>query len=215
MKNVNVFICFSLSIFLIASCSDSTSTKDNKTKSTKSVNEKIEKPVKKEILLTFEEVQAKYKKLIPVAGGFFITHSKIDSAFYCEFLIEKYKVIDSSKIHKISVIYNVPIFPGLNLNDISSEIEKWGLIDSSGRVLIPFVCDGIELDKNKFNVTILTNLHNLNTGMVRFVYVGKKFQVSPKDWKWRNGNVYHQVIEGYLPAYFHEYVIYQGHKFYI
>lgn len=174
-----------------------------------------ELPKKESVKLTFEEVQTKYKKLIPVSGGYFITHTPIDSVFYCEFLIEKHKVIDSSKIHNISVIYNEPIFSGISLYDISSKTEKWGLIDSSGNVLIPFVCDGIELNKNKFNVTILMNLHNLNTGMVRFVYVGKKFQVSQKDWKWRNGDVYHQVVEGYLTAYFHENVIYQGHKFYI
>lgn len=202
-------------VFVIFSCSHSPSKKDPKTKSTRSVNEKIEQPVKKEYLLSFEDVKAKYKKLIPVAGGYFITHSKIDSAFYCEFLLDKHNEFGSNEIKNIKTVYNTIITNELRFSEITSKNEKWGLIDSSGRVLIPFVCDGIELSKDKFNVTILSNLQNLNTGLVRFVYVGKKFQVSTKDWKWRNGNIYYQIVEGYIPAYFHEHVISQGHKFYI
>ena len=163
--------------------------------------------------LSFEEVQAKYKQLIPVEGGYFITYHKIDSAFYCEFLKEKQKEIDSTEMAKTTVVFNSLITNGLILNDISSGIQKWGLIDSTGQVLIPFVCDGLERNGNLFTASIFSNTSYLNTGLVRFVYSGKKFQVSVKDWKWRNGKTHNKTITGYLSAYFHDSAIQYGPKY--
>jgi hypothetical protein len=163
--------------------------------------------------LSFEEVQAKYKQLIPVEGGYFITYHKIDSALYCEFLKEKHNEIDSTEMAKTTIVFNSIITNGLILNDISSGIRKWGLIDSTGQILIPFVCDGLERNGNLFTAAIFSNTSELSTGLVRFVYSGKKFQVSVRDKKWRNGKTHNKTITGYLSAYFHDRAIDYGPKY--
>lgn len=207
-------LCVTL-LFVVQGCTNQQQRKSNEEIIEVETKNEIDKEKQSTLSLTFEEVKAKYQKLIPVSGGYFITHSKIDSAFYCEFLKERHEEIDSAKLKEVKVVFDSFIMNVLSLREISSKIEKWGLIDSSGNILIPFVCDGIELDKKNFKVTILSNLQNLNTGLVRFVYVGKKFQVSIKDWKWRKGENYHQIILGYLSSDFHKSVINKGPKFYI
>lgn len=213
-------LCVTL-LFVVQGCTNQQQRKSNEEIIEVETKNEIDKEKQSTLSLTFEEVKAKFQKLIPVSGGYFITHTKIDSAFYCEFMFEKHKQIDISKDQKptlnkkLSQKFGVPILDVWSPHEISSKTEKWGLIDSSGKVLIPFVCDGINIKKNLFKVSILTCLSNLNTGVPRYVYVGKSYLISSENWKWKDEKTFDKMIEFSIIPNFNYDVINKGSKYYL
>jgi len=110
------------------------------------------------IVLPFDSIKKRYKTLIPLFDGLFVTYSKIDSAHYKQFWAS-----DSL----------ANLFSG---GPITKDTEKWGVVDSSGNIIVPFICDGVKtVSKNKGVATIYESSRPLNTGLPRYRYKGKSF----------------------------------------
>jgi hypothetical protein len=66
-----------------------------------------------------------------------------------------------------------PIFAGLF---ITHNGKKWGVIDSSGKEIVPFICDGIkEVSDTTGIASQFSGSYSLNTGVPRYVYCGQYF----------------------------------------
>jgi hypothetical protein len=97
----------------------------------------------------FEKTRSEYDTLIPIFDGLFITHSKRDSS--------------SGKTSPLFII-------------TSPDAHKWGVIDSSGNVIVPFICDGIKaINEKKGIASVYVNSYSLDTGLPRYMYFGKYF----------------------------------------
>jgi hypothetical protein len=108
--------------------------------------------------LTFERVKVKYDTLFSIFGGLFITYHQMDSIHYLEC---------SKKIEKNST---EAFFTG---NLVTINTKKWGVIDSAGNVIVPFICDGVkEISDNKGVVSVFSTSYSLNTGIPRYNYIG-------------------------------------------
>jgi hypothetical protein len=65
--------------------------------------------------------------------------------------------------------------------DFRINCKKWGLIDSTNRVIIPFICDGIAQTGQDSGVFSLYKFSfSLNTGIPRYSYNGYYYQFNKK-----------------------------------
>ena len=103
--------------------------------------------------ITLEKLVLKYDTLIPVFNGYFITYDNIDINKYNQ--VEKKSKTDSS------------IFT-LHTQPVSRKSKKWGLVDSTGKVIVPFICDGIKsISGDRGVFTVFVSSYSLNTGIPR------------------------------------------------
>ncbi len=110
--------------------------------------------------ILFENVKRNYDTLIPIFDGLFITYDTLA-------LNENSQSIDTTLKYKR---FYTP----------SKNTKKWGVIDSIGHAIIPFVCDGIKVvAKDKGIASILKSTYPLDTGIPRYEYRGIYFFFTP------------------------------------
>lgn len=122
----------------------------------------------------FSIVQQKYSTLIPTMNGWFITKDSLDK----EALLGVMKDIQSQE--------KWPKPASDSLADVwmlafveSNDGIKWGVIDSSGRSIVPFICDGVrQAGSDSLIYSIYRWSYSLNTGIPRYNYVGYLFTVN-------------------------------------
>lgn len=81
----------------------------------------------------------------------------------------------------------IPLFDGLFLTfdnadttagfwQIHSEDKKWGVIDSTGQIIVPFICDGVIVTGAHTGIaSVFGGASSLNTGVPRYSYSGMYF----------------------------------------
>ncbi|MGJ8661218.1 MAG: hypothetical protein ACSHXL_04210 [Bacteroidota bacterium] len=87
--------------------------------------------------------------------------------------IAKRNCIDSFEIIKLRYDTLIPILKELFIahNDL-----KWGVVDSCGKVIVPFMCDGVkEISKTEGIASIYESNQSLHTGVPRYTYYGNYF----------------------------------------
>jgi hypothetical protein len=96
--------------------------------------------------------------LIPIFGGLFITCAKIDSSHY-QVLAQK-RGKDTVRT----------FYEG---DWISGNSKKWGVVDSAGNIIVPFICDGVkQIAADTGIISVYTTSYSLNTGIPRYMYAG-------------------------------------------
>jgi hypothetical protein len=126
----------------------------------------------------FKYVQSKYDTLIPCMNGLFITYDTFDYRQYYHLLGMDSFVVKEEEAAKLSVNnYATEYLFG----DFRINCKKWGLIDSTNRVIIPFICDGIAQTGQDSGVFSLYKFSfSLNTGIPRYSYNGYYYQFNKK-----------------------------------
>ena len=122
-----------------------------------------DKPIKIESLnfTSYDSIKSKYDTLIPIFDGLFVTYHQIDSVNYFKYANKTYK-------NSIEMNYSEDL--------ISSDTKKWGVIDSMGNVIIPFICDGVkDISANKGLLSVYSTSGSLNTGLPRYRYIGTSY----------------------------------------
>jgi hypothetical protein len=106
----------------------------------------------------YDDLKVKYDTLIPILDGFFLTYHKLDSINFVKYT----KRIENSAYY-------------FEWSDeaFGSDAEKWGVIDSLGKVIIPFVCDGVkEISEGRGVFSVYAGSSSLHTSEARYVYSG-------------------------------------------
>lgn len=123
--------------------------------------------------VNFEETKRKYPKLIPVMNGWFIAADSLD----VNALLESNKKagitgpsfesrLDSLRYMDSWMIYQMQL--GM----------KWGVIDSAGRTIVPFICDGVrQVGADSLEYSVYKFSYSLNTGIPRYNYQGTLFAI--------------------------------------
>lgn len=147
----------------------------------------------------FNSTKLKYQKLIPIFDGLFITYSQLDTASLRKLAINK------------TIDYNFQ----LNMEFYQEKVQKWGVIDSLGNTIIPFICDGIKsTSDNEGIISIYNDSYALNTGVPRYLYLGNCYKFNKKGIRsnWKQKFELRIVHNG---THQHEFVISQGNEFYL
>lgn len=111
--------------------------------------------------ISLEKLKIKYDTLIPIFNGLFITNARIDSAYYSE----------QSRANEMN--FTESQFIGEHL---TIQSKKWGVIDSVGNVIVPFMCDGAkQISENQGIVSVFSTSYSLNTGIPRYQYKGMSY----------------------------------------
>lgn len=111
--------------------------------------------------LAFARVKETYDTLIPIFDGLFITYHTLDSANFQLFRGDG---------------HHTPIQWCYELTEISDNVLKWGVIDSIGSVIIPFMCDGVKEISDSLGVlSVYACSGSLNTGLPRYHYEGTAY----------------------------------------
>jgi len=100
----------------------------------------------------------------------------------------------------------IPLFDGLFLTfdqadtsagfwQIQSEDKKWGVIDSTGRIIVPFICDGVSATgKHTGIASVFGGTTPLNTGVPRYSYSGMYFTFTKDGGDHKNVKPWTRVI---------------------
>ena len=111
--------------------------------------------------ISLEKLKIKYDTLIPIFNGLFITNARIDSVYYLE----------QSRANEMN--FTESQFIGEHL---TIQTKKWGVIDSVGNVIVPFICDGAkQISENEGIVSVFSTSYSLNTGIPRYQYKGMSY----------------------------------------
>jgi len=111
--------------------------------------------------LSWEEVQARYGTLTPLFDGLFLTTAPFDTA-----------ALSALNKNILPPALASPFAP-YYAEDNST---KWGVVDSTGRVVVPFICDGIRaLSEHQGMCSVYRSSYSLNTGIPRYRYYGSVF----------------------------------------
>ncbi|MFM1745541.1 MAG: hypothetical protein RLZZ630_1478 [Bacteroidota bacterium] len=161
--------------------------------------------------LDFDAVKARYDTLIPIMGGWFITCDSFNYAAYKK-MIPEVLPEDSLNNNWPSILRHVAD----GLDGFTPEVKKWGVIDSTGRIIIPIMCDGVrELDNGQGVFSIYKGSLSLNTGLPRYNYSGYYFFFN-SDGQIKNDGKLFSITTVFVGD-FHqsEFVIENGHTFYL
>lgn len=137
----------------------------------------------------FEQLKIIYDTLIPTFDGLFITHYKRDkdAPVHTDFIAKP-----SKKTH------------------------KWGVIDSSGNVIVPFICDGVKaIAGHKGIASVYYESHSLNTGIPRYSYTGKYFHFTKTGRTEEVAKEFSITVEFISDWHFEEFIIRKGPEFYL
>lgn len=100
----------------------------------------------------YSQLKEKYDTLIPIFDGLFITYNRRTDT------VEERESL------------------GYFIHSISQNSLKWGVIDSTGNVFVPLICDGVKaISEHKGIASIYVSSYSLNTGIPRYMYTGKYF----------------------------------------
>lgn len=155
-----------------------------------------------------EALRVKYDTLIPMLDGWFITADSFDLPAYVSYM----KRLNPGK----KIVPETPdelLFfnKGWDLNT-----KKWGVVDSSGRVIVPFICDAVrEYEKGKGIFSIYEGSLPLNTGLPRYNYSGYYFFFDRNGLSDKPGKLF--KVTTIFVGDFHrpEWVIQNGNGFYL
>lgn len=115
------------------------------------------------------------------------------------------------KSHDIKVSKNNfdTLYPLFNKeNFITIKNGKWGVIDSKGNKVLPFIYDGIKAISDSIGVaTIYSGSYSLHTGIPRYVYCGKYFVFSKKGLLNNNEKEFNVTIVGVADSHNKEFVV--------
>lgn len=160
----------------------------------------------------FEAVKKKYDTLIPVMNGLFITFDSLDVQTYQQYIN---KFLPAIKQRKDSLVQQLQFFSE-GRDGFSFTCRKWGVIDSMGNVIVPFICDAVrELENGKGIFSIYKGSHSLHTGLPRYKYSGYYYFFDKNGLADSVGKLFE--ITTIFVADFHqdEFVITQGNAFYL
>ncbi len=146
-------------------------------------------------------LKTQYDTLIPIFDGLFITCSKIDSDHYLKL---------ASK--KVNNPYET-IFSG---ESITSDTKKWGIIDSAGKIIVPFICDGAKVfSENRGIISVFSTSYSLNTGIPRYMYIGTYYYFTKTGIRYETSQEFQIKVE-YIGDWHHpSFVIREGPEFYL
>lgn len=151
--------------------------------------------------INFENVNVEYDTLIPIFDGLFLTYYNIDSINY-------FRYSENLKKNSIKINYSEDI--------ITSDTKKWGVIDSTGNVIIPFICDGVkEISDNIGVVSIYSASGSLNTGIPRYRYHGISYFFNKNGLLPETKKDFMITIEYFTDNHNSAYVIQKGPAFYL
>jgi hypothetical protein len=158
---------------------------------------------------SMETIRSKYDTLIPILGGWFITADSFDLPAYAAYMERlnpgKYpKPKDSDVLHFV------------NGWGWDMKAKKWGVVDSLGRVMVPFICDAVrEYEKGKGVFSIYAGSRPLNTGLPRYNYSGYYFFFDRNGLSDKPGKLF--KVTTIFVGDFHkpEWVIQNGNGFYL
>jgi hypothetical protein len=164
--------------------------------------------------IDFEKLKTLYDTLIPIMDGLFVTYDSFDARTYDK-MIEKFFPIKKLKTREDTVRTLIHRLED-GLDGYSINTKKWGVIDSSNRVVVPFVCDGIrEIEPEKGVFSIYKGSHSLNTGLPRYRYSGYSYFFDRKGMMQETGKPF-DLVTVFVADFHHEkFVLENGPTFYL
>ena len=109
---------------------------------------------------------------------------------------------DTSKVKKTDSFKKVKekygtLFPILKGLFITHNEIKWGVIDSSGKEIVPFICDGITAISDTVGIaSIYQGSYSLNTGVPRYMYCGKYFFFTKVGRTEKKEKIFSKMVQG-------------------
>jgi hypothetical protein len=121
--------------------------------------------------LSFDSIKKQYNTLTPILNGLFLTYDTIDMDRYRQLV--RLPALDSIFRHGKKIDKRFwPFRPVL----LGERPLKWGVIDSAGNIILPFVCDAVKaIDAEKGIFSVYRTAYDLHTGISRFRYKGDYF----------------------------------------
>lgn len=151
--------------------------------------------------ITYHSLRSKYDTLIPIFDGLFVTCRPIDSSHY-------------AALSKTSEKNFAAAFTSGSL--VSINTRKWGVIDSAGHVIVPFICDGAkEISEDKGIVSVFSTSFSLNTGLPRYKYFGIYYFFNKTGILYETKNEFSIKVEFIADWHNPAFVIRQGPAFYL
>lgn len=152
-------------------------------------------------ILKFTDLKLKYDTLLPIFDGLFITCFKIDSDHYIKLASKK---------------ANNPYETIFSGESITSDTKKWGVIDSAGKIIVPFICDGVKvLSENRGIISVFSTSYSLNTGIPRYMYIGTYYYFTKTGIQYETSQEFQIKVE-YIGDWHHpSFVIRKGPEFYL
>ena len=98
---------------------------------------------------------------------------------------------------------------------VTGKTKKWGIIDSTGKIIVPFICDGAKaVSENEGIISVFSTSSSLNTGIPIYRYIGKYYHFTKEGKINGTEKVFSLTIE---LSDFHntEFVIPMGPEFYL
>lgn len=157
----------------------------------------------------FKTVQKKYKTLLPIQNGLFITYDSFDYKTYVQ-RIESY--FPRVKGAKDSQHLNLPFYGSAMAEP---RALKWGVIDSAGKIVVPFICDAVrQLDSTRGVLSVYQSSYSLNTGLPRYRYSGICYFFDKQGITAEKGVPFSITTIFVADFHRHEFVIENGNTFY-
>jgi len=160
-------------------------------------------------IVSFESIKAKYDTLIPIFNSLFITYSDEDNHNYQKY----FKKTNKNEGFMPCVQDEIYVEDGFIK---ISRNKKWGVIDSLGNIVVPFICDGIkEISENKGIISVYSGSASLNTGLPRYMYYGTTYFINKEGILINTDKKFSIVITSIADWHCPEFVIRFGTKFYL
>ncbi len=121
----------------------------------------------------------------------------------------------------------IPLFDGLFLTfdnadtsavfwQIHSGDKKWGVIDSAGQIIVPFVCDGVTATGEHTGIaSVFGGATPLNTGVPRYRYSGLYFTFTKDGSNHKNGKPWSRVITHLADRHKNEFIFTLGPAYFV
>jgi hypothetical protein len=149
-----------------------------------------------------DNLLAEYDTLIPIFDNLFITYSEIDSAYY-------------DSLSK-GIIMQDSVMAFYSGEWITPKTKKWGVIDSHGNVVVPFICDGVKaISEDEGVVSIFSFSYSLNTGEARYHYSGRYYFFTKEGLLNQSEREFGFIVESITDWHNAEFVIAFGPEFYL
>ena len=151
--------------------------------------------------ISLEKLKIKYDTLIPIFNGLFITKSRIDSIHY----------LKQSRAFEMN--FTESQFIGEHL---TIQSKKWGVIDSTGNVIVPFICDGAKrISENEGIVSVFSTSYSLSTGIPRYQYKGMSYIFNKEGIVYTSKKEFSIKIEFIADFHHTTFIIQKGPHFYL
>lgn len=99
---------------------------------------------------------------------------------------------------------------------ITNNGKKWGVVDSSGKTIIPFICDGItSISDTEGIASLYSNSQSLHTGVPRYEYFGKYFFFGKNGRTEKKEQVFELLVEMRSDFHHEKYIVESGPYYYL